>query len=33
MLAYWALIPMNGTAVGLVVRYIFPGPAAGLAAL
>ena len=26
MLAYWALIPMNGTAVGLVVRYIFPGP-------
>ena len=25
-LAYWALIPMNGTAVGLVARYIFPGP-------
>ncbi len=25
-LAYWALIPMNGTAVGLVARYIFSGP-------
>ncbi|MDO4280401.1 MAG: APC family permease [Peptococcaceae bacterium] len=25
-IAYWALIPMNATAVGLVARYIFPGP-------
>ena len=25
-IAYWALIPMNGTAVGLVARYILPGP-------
>ncbi len=25
-IAYWSLIPMNATAVGLVARYIFPGP-------
>lgn len=25
-IAYWALIPMNATAVGLVARYLFPGP-------
>ncbi|MEE0511328.1 MAG: APC family permease [Peptococcaceae bacterium] len=25
-IAYWALIPMNGTAVGLVARYLIPGP-------
>ena len=25
-IAYWALIPMNATAVGLVARYILPGP-------
>lgn len=25
-IAYWALIPMNGTAVGLVARYLVPGP-------
>ncbi len=25
-IAYWALIPMNGTAVGLIGRYLFPGP-------
>ncbi|MDU1028536.1 MAG: APC family permease [Clostridiales bacterium] len=24
-IAYWALIPMNGTAVGLIGRYLFPG--------
>lgn len=25
VLTYWCLIPLNGTAVGLVARYIFPG--------
>lgn len=25
-IAYWALIPMNGTAVGLIGRYLLPGP-------
>lgn len=25
MLAYWSLIPLNGTAVALISRYLFPG--------
>lgn len=25
VLAYWCLIPLNGTAVGLIGRYLFPG--------
>ncbi len=25
LIAYWALVPMNGTAIGLIGRYLFPG--------